>query len=76
MLYNVISAIQPYVDSAISRTINIPQVYSAASFRSLYMVDFELGLKSWITFRPNPVTSSVLSGGEGGHCCNIDREAD
>ena len=66
MLYNVISAIQPFVDSAISRTINIPQVYGSASFHSLYRVDFELGLKSWITFKPNPVSGGVVSGGGGG----------
>lgn len=54
----------------------IPKDYGLESFRSLYMTAFEVGLKGCTTFKTNPVTGSVLSGGTGGHCCNIDRELD
>ncbi len=79
------AALQPHVDNAISKTINIPEHYPFEDFRSLYELAFEKGLKGCTTFRPNAVTGAVLSTGESTndtdslhapHCCNIDREAD
>lgn len=77
------AAIQPYVDSAISKTINIPVDYPFEKFQSLYQDAFSLGLKGCTTFRPNPVTGEVLSGASelgpedlAHHCCTIDRETD
>ena len=74
------AAIQPFVDNAISKTINIPEEYDFAAYQSVYQQAHSLGLKGCTTFRPNPVTGSVLSaepgGGAGPHCCDIDREAD
>jgi ribonucleoside-diphosphate reductase alpha chain len=55
------AALQPYVDSAISKTINCPEGISFEDFRSIYADAFELGLKGCTTYRPNPVTGSVLS---------------
>lgn len=54
------AALQPFVDNAISKTINVPQNYEFAEFRSIYTRAFDLGLKGCTTFRPNPVTGSVL----------------
>ncbi|HEB97958.1 MAG TPA: adenosylcobalamin-dependent ribonucleoside-diphosphate reductase [Thiotrichales bacterium] len=73
------AALQPYVDNAISKTINIPECYDFEAYRSVFERAYELGLKGCTAFRPNPVTGSVLEA-EGtppqAHCCSIDREAD
>ena len=74
------AAIQPYTDNAISKTINIPEDFDIKDYQSVFEQAYTLGLKGCTTFRPNPVTGSVLSAaaGEGAHphCCDIDREAD
>ena len=54
------AALQPYVDSAISKTINCPEAISFADFRSIYRDAYELGLKGCTTYRPNAVTGAVL----------------
>jgi len=79
------AALQPWVDSAISKTINVPQDLSFAQFRSLYEYAYRKGLKGCTTFRPNPVTGQVLvdvdepapkEQGSAIHCCSTEREAD
>ncbi len=74
------AAIQPYVDQAISKTINVPADYDFAAFRDLYQLAFDKGLKGCTTFRPNPVTGEILRGTAAeeaaSHCCNLEREAD
>ncbi len=74
------AAIQPYVDNAISKTINIPERLDFAAYRSVFEQAYALGLKGCTTFRPNPVTGSVLSPqiprAARAHCCDIEREAD
>ena len=78
------AALQPHVDSAISKTVNVPPDYPFDAFRDLYQLAFRRGLKGCTTFRPNPVTGSVLAGSarqtagqpptHDVHCCNIERE--
>jgi ribonucleoside-diphosphate reductase alpha chain len=67
------AALQPFVDNAISKTINIPAGFSYADYSKIYHDAYRLGLKGCTTFRPNPVTGSVLSSGpsaaEAEHCC-------
>ena len=78
------AAMQPFIDNAISKTINVPQDYDFAAFRDIYGEAYRLGLKGCTTFRPNPVSGSVLQQPEGDagqaasgpHCCSIDRESD
>ena len=55
------AALQPYVDSAISKTINCPEGLSFEAFRDVYVEAYALGLKGCTTYRPNAVTGSVLS---------------
>ncbi|MGI9525359.1 MAG: adenosylcobalamin-dependent ribonucleoside-diphosphate reductase [Hyphomicrobiaceae bacterium] len=55
------AAVQPYVDSSISKTINCPPDITFDAFKNVYMEAYELGLKGCTTFRPNDVTGSVLS---------------
>lgn len=77
------AAVQPYVDNAISKTINVPTDVAYEDFERIYRRAYELGLKGCTTFRPNPVTGSVLTPveigaqpEEGRHCCGLDREVD
>jgi ribonucleoside-diphosphate reductase alpha chain len=75
------AAVQPWVDHAISKTINIPADYPYEAFRDVYLQAWEQGLKGCTTFRPNEVTGAVLSAAGDGferaiHCCDPDREAD
>jgi ribonucleoside-diphosphate reductase alpha chain len=58
------AAIQPFVDSAISKTVNVRRDYAFASFEPLFLRAYDLGLKGCTTFRPNPLTGELLSGGE------------
>lgn len=70
------AALQPYVDNAISKTVNVPAEYDFAAFRSLYETAFDMGLKGCTTFRPNPVTGQILLAAEaettGKPCCSVD----
>lgn len=74
------AAIQPFVDNAISKTINVPADYEFDAFSRLYETAYEMGLKGCTTFRPNPITGEVLStlddAIQARHCCSINREAD
>lgn len=73
------AAIQPYVDNAISKTINIPAEYEFDSFQTVYQRAYDMGLKGCTTFRPNPITGEVLTALDdiqARHCCSINREAD
>jgi len=55
------AAAQPFIDSAISKTINVPATISFADFAHVYVEAYELGCKGCTTYRPNDVTGSVLS---------------
>ena len=72
------AAIQPYVDNAISKTINVPEYFSFNQFQDLYQQAYDMGLKGCTTFRPNPVTGAILTveAEKSRHCCSIEREAD
>jgi ribonucleoside-diphosphate reductase alpha chain len=74
------AALQPFVDSAISKTINVPERCSFEDFKRIYDLAYDRGLKGCTTFRPNPVTGTVLSettaGVDAPHCCALEREAD
>lgn len=56
----MIAAVQPYIDSAISKTCNVPADYDYAEFRELYSSAWRAGAKGLTTFRPNDVTGAVL----------------
>src|SRR5256885_1152572 len=54
------AAIQPYIDAAISKTVNVPEHYPFAEFKDLYTEAWIHGLKGITTFRSNAVIGSVL----------------
>ncbi|MEO1537098.1 MAG: adenosylcobalamin-dependent ribonucleoside-diphosphate reductase [Pseudomonadota bacterium] len=55
------AAAQEWVDSSISKTINVPEDISFEAFKDVYMQAYETGCKGCTTYRPNAVTGSVLS---------------
>jgi ribonucleoside-diphosphate reductase alpha chain len=57
----MVAAVAPYVDSAISKTVNVPEDYPYEPFRDLYLEAWRAGLKGITTYRPNKVLGSVLS---------------
>jgi ribonucleoside-diphosphate reductase alpha chain len=68
------AALQPHVDSAISKTINLPAGIGFERFRGLYERAYALGLKGCTCFRPNPITGSLLrSDAAGASCCSPER---
>ncbi|HMA11086.1 MAG TPA: adenosylcobalamin-dependent ribonucleoside-diphosphate reductase [Steroidobacteraceae bacterium] len=73
------AALQPFVDNAISKTVNVAADYPFDRFADLYRQAHALGLKGCTVFRPNPVTGAILSqpsASEVVQCCGIEREAD
>jgi ribonucleoside-diphosphate reductase alpha chain len=68
--------IQPYIDNAISKTINVPESFDFERFSSIYQQAYRLGLKGCTTFRPNPIRGDVLSSEPPNHsaesCCMTD----
>jgi ribonucleoside-diphosphate reductase alpha chain len=55
------AAAQKYIDSSISKTINVPASISFDAFKDIYAHAYELGCKGCTTYRPNAVTGSVLA---------------
>ncbi len=55
------AAVQKYVDSSISKTINCPEDISFEAFKDVYMQAYDTGCKGCTTYRPNDVTGAVLS---------------
>ena len=60
------AAVQKYVDSSISKTINCPEGISFEAFKDVYAQAYDLGCKGCTTYRPNEVTGAVLEVRETG----------
>ncbi len=58
---DMVAAVAPYIDTSISKTVNVPEDYPYADFEDLYMAAWKAGLKGLATYRPNAVLGSVLS---------------
>jgi ribonucleoside-diphosphate reductase alpha chain len=54
------AVVQPFVDTAISKTVNVPVDYPFAAFEDLYFEAWKAGLKGIATYRPNEVLGAVL----------------
>jgi ribonucleoside-diphosphate reductase alpha chain len=59
----VMAAVQPFVDTAISKTVNVAEDYPFEDFKNLYMNAWKGNLKGMATYRPNSTLGSVLSVG-------------
>jgi ribonucleoside-diphosphate reductase alpha chain len=58
---DMMAAVQPYVDTSISKTVNVPADYPFEAFESLYFDAWKGGLKGLATYRPNETLGAVLS---------------
>jgi len=56
----MMETVQPYVDTAISKTVNIPADYPYDDFKGLYLQAWRARLKGLATYRPNSILGSVL----------------
>jgi ribonucleoside-diphosphate reductase alpha chain len=57
----MVATVAPYVDTSISKTVNVPEDYPYEEFQDLYFLAWKSGLKGLATYRPNKVLGSVLS---------------
>lgn len=57
----MMQAVQPFVDTSISKTVNIPADYPYEDFKNLYELAWTSRLKGLATYRPNTILGSVLS---------------
>ncbi len=56
----MMQAVQPLVDTAISKTVNVPADTPYEDFKSLYQQAWRARLKGLATYRPNAILGSVL----------------
>ena len=56
----MVAAVAPYIDTSISKTVNVPEDYPYPEFQDLYFNAWKSGLKGLATYRPNKVLGSVL----------------
>ena len=54
------AAVQKYIDSGVSKTINLPADTPFERFKDVYQQAYALGCKGCTTYRPNEVTGAVL----------------
>src|SRR5213075_1782744 len=57
----MVAAVAPFIDTSISKTVNVPEDYPYAEFEGLYMAAWKSGLKGLATYRPNSVLGAVLT---------------
>jgi ribonucleoside-diphosphate reductase alpha chain len=70
------AAVQKYVDSSVSKTINLPQEITFEAFKDVYLQAYDMGCKGCTTYRPNPVTGAVLETGDSQQTSADGRGAD
>ena len=56
----MMEAVQPFVDTSISKTVNVPADYPYADFKNLYLQAWQARLKGLATYRPNAILGAVL----------------
>ena len=56
----MMQSVQPFIDTAISKTVNVPVNYPYDDFKSLYTQAWRANLKGLATYRPNSILGSVL----------------
>ncbi len=57
----MVAAVAPFIDAAISKTVNVAEDYPYEDFKNLYMEAWKKGLKGITTYRPNNVRTAILS---------------
>jgi len=64
------ATVQKYVDSSISKTINVPREIPFDRFKDVYLQAYALGCKGCTTYRPNEVTAAVFAAMEDARAPN------
>src|SRR5438067_1157922 len=59
----MVAAVAPYIDTSISKTVNVPEDYPYGEFQDLYLHAWKSGLKGLATYRPNKILGAVLTVG-------------
>ncbi|WP_375594159.1 adenosylcobalamin-dependent ribonucleoside-diphosphate reductase [Algihabitans albus] len=54
------AAVQRYIDSSVSKTINLPEDIGFEAFKDVYRQAYDLGCKGCTTYRPSPLRGAVL----------------
>jgi ribonucleoside-diphosphate reductase alpha chain len=54
------ATVQAYIDSAVSKTVNVPEDIGFEAFKNVYLAAYEQGCKGITTYRPNDITGAVL----------------
>lgn len=70
------AALQPFVDNAISKTINLPREASEDDIAGIYVAAHAAGLKGCTVYREGASVGELLRRRRDTHCCGTDREAD
>ncbi|MDR0458182.1 MAG: adenosylcobalamin-dependent ribonucleoside-diphosphate reductase [Burkholderiaceae bacterium] len=56
----MMQAVQPFIDTSISKTVNVPEDCPYDDFKDLYRQAWQAGLKGLATYRPNTIVGAVL----------------
>ena len=56
----MMQAVQPCIDTSISKTVNVAADYPYEDFKKLYLQAWRAGLKGLATYRPNTILGAVL----------------
>ncbi len=56
----MMQAVQPYIDTSISKTVNVAADYPYEDFKKLYLQAWDARLKGLATYRPNSILGAVL----------------
>ena len=57
----MVAAVAPYIDTSISKTVNVAEDYPYEDFQDLYTFAWKSGLKGLATYRPNNVVGAILT---------------
>jgi ribonucleoside-diphosphate reductase alpha chain len=70
------ACLQPYVDNAISKTVNLPPDATLNDVDEIFSLAYSSGLKGCTVFRAGARKGQVIRARDASHCCHVDREAD
>jgi len=56
----MMQAVQPFIDTSISKTVNVAEDYPYEDFKNLYLQAWSARLKGLATYRPNSILGAVL----------------
>lgn len=68
--------LQPYVDNAISKTVNLASTASVSDVESVFRQAYSSRLKGCTVYRQGSRSGQILRKRNEAHCCDADREAD